>query len=292
MKTLLLLLFVSFGAQAAITGVVNTKSPVQLKKGTTNIKTFATAELCEAEALRLWTIEGQSRTTGTATYSCVEAEKWVVSFGVTACPVKPVDETRPGACPVDTTGTWTQLRTYISAPAPTCWTASAWTPATAPAGACVAVAGETWTHCADEYGTCSYTGTRRVRYGAGTSWAVLERAAVNGGILCDNSVFGDPIRYTVKHCEISGAVITPAPTPTGTAAVSWTQQMVNNDGSVLNNLAGFIIRGGGQQVTVDAAARSSIITGLPSGTHSFTVSAVNSLGVESLPSSPGTKVIP
>lgn len=53
-----------------------------------------------------------------------------------ACPAQPADESRPGTCPAGSTGTWTQTLTYSSAPAPTCWVAGAWTPATAPAGAC------------------------------------------------------------------------------------------------------------------------------------------------------------
>lgn len=245
MKLFIALLFVSFGAQAAITGVVGTQQPVQLKKSTAIVKnadgtpkTFATAELCEAEALRLWTIEGQTRTSGTATYSCISTEKWAVSFGVAPTPV------------------------------------------------------ETWTHCANENELCAFSGTRRVQYGADTRWVTRDIAATNGGVQCSNAVFGDPAQWTEKTCRISDAVIAPAPTPIGTAAVSWVAPTLNADGSPLTNLAGFVIRYGAQQITVDAAARSRVITDLPSGTHSFTVSAVNSLGVESFPSAPGTKVIP
>lgn len=52
------------------------------------------------------------------------------------CPPQPADETRPGECPVGSTGSWTQTQTYTSAPAPTCWTPSGYLPATPPAGAC------------------------------------------------------------------------------------------------------------------------------------------------------------
>jgi hypothetical protein len=54
-----------------------------------------------------------------------------------ACPAKPANETRPGACPAGATGTWTQTLTYTSAASPICWTAGAWAPSSPPAGACV-----------------------------------------------------------------------------------------------------------------------------------------------------------
>ncbi len=49
---------------------------------------------------------------------------------------QPAAETQPVACPAGSTGSWTQTRTYSAAPYPTCWAAGAWTPTTAPAGAC------------------------------------------------------------------------------------------------------------------------------------------------------------
>jgi hypothetical protein len=52
---------------------------------------------------------------------------------------QPATETRTAACPAGTTGSWTQTRSYVSAPYPTCWTATAWLPTAPPAGACVAV---------------------------------------------------------------------------------------------------------------------------------------------------------
>ncbi|WP_194842446.1 alpha-L-rhamnosidase C-terminal domain-containing protein [Endozoicomonas sp. OPT23] len=57
----------------------------------------------------------------------------------------------------------------------------------------------TWTHCADENGTCTFTGTRKVRYGANGLFA--EQTAT-GSIACNNSVFGDPISGVVKSCEV------------------------------------------------------------------------------------------
>lgn len=50
---------------------------------------------------------------------------------------KPADETRTEQCPSGQTGSWTQTRSYSAAAYPTCWAAGAWSPASAPAGACV-----------------------------------------------------------------------------------------------------------------------------------------------------------
>lgn len=80
--------------------------------------------------------------------SCLKAAEarpvgsYTCKVGVTvtaapACPAQPVTETRTQACATGTVGAWMQTRTYSAAPSPTCWAASAWSPATAPAGACV-----------------------------------------------------------------------------------------------------------------------------------------------------------
>lgn len=67
------------------------------------------------------------------------------------------------------------------------------------------VAAATWSFCSNENALCSFTGTRKVRYGADTRWATRDIAAGStGGVQCRNSVFGDPAPGTAKHCEISG----------------------------------------------------------------------------------------
>jgi len=74
----------------------------------------------------------------TSLYTCRTASS--ISIKVTdstTCPARPADETRTQSCPSGTTGTWSQSRTYSSAAYPTCWTAGAWTPSSAPAGYCV-----------------------------------------------------------------------------------------------------------------------------------------------------------
>ncbi|WP_043328379.1 pilus assembly protein [Curvibacter gracilis] len=53
------------------------------------------------------------------------------------------------------------------------------------------------TNCASENGTCAFTGTKEVWYGAGNRWAV---APAYNGVGCNNNVFGDPYSGTVKAC--------------------------------------------------------------------------------------------
>lgn len=75
----------------------------------------------------------------------------------------------------------------------------------------------TWTTCANENSTCTFTGTREVRYGAGNSWNIKTIATSTP---CTNAVFGDPIQGTAKTCQYSSVVVTtPTPPP---PAITWT----------------------------------------------------------------------
>lgn len=55
-----------------------------------------------------------------------------------------------------------------------------------------------WVFCSNENGTCSFSGTRTVRYGANNQYNY--RYAVTSSISCTNAVFGDPISGTAKQC--------------------------------------------------------------------------------------------
>ncbi len=58
-----------------------------------------------------------------------------------------------------------------------------------------------WTNCANEGSTCSFSGTLVVRYGANSSY--YYRTATSS-IACTNTAFGgDPIPGTAKHCDTS-----------------------------------------------------------------------------------------
>ena len=69
---------------------------------------------------------------------------------------------------------------------------------TTPAPAAPVVTAPTWTRCSGENGTCSFTGTRQVRYGAN---GVFATRSATGAIACNNNVFGDPVYGIVKSCE-------------------------------------------------------------------------------------------
>ncbi len=55
-----------------------------------------------------------------------------------------------------------------------------------------------WTFCSNENGTCSFTGTKLVRYGLD---GLFYYRTLSGGTACTNAVFGDPNEGTVKSCH-------------------------------------------------------------------------------------------
>jgi len=59
---------------------------------------------------------------------------------------------------------------------------------------------ETWTACGNEGATCTFPGTREVRYGAN---GVYASKIVAGATACTNAVFGDPIPNVFKACTYS-----------------------------------------------------------------------------------------
>ena len=63
-----------------------------------------------------------------------------------------------------------------------------------------APAAETWNTCAGEEGLCTFSGTRDVRYGAGSSFVTRT---FTGTVACSNSIFGDPALGVVKSCSVS-----------------------------------------------------------------------------------------
>ena len=88
----------------------------------------------------------------------------------------PVDTATPTPIPTDT-ATSTPIPTATATPTPV----------------------PTWTTCAVENGYCSFSGVALVRYGANSTWA---SGTYTNGVLCANSVFGDPLNGTVKSCQI------------------------------------------------------------------------------------------
>lgn len=74
-----------------------------------------------------------------------------------------------------------------------------------------------WIKCAAEYGTCSFSGTRRVLYGASTTASNVIKNFTTS-VVCNNQNFGDPAFGINKSCWYESVTVT---TPPPTA--SWIQ---------------------------------------------------------------------
>src|SRR5262247_2765659 len=66
----------------------------------------------------------------------------------------------------------------------------------------------TWTVCANEGGTCSFSGTQQVRYGANGAYFYKT---LSNGTACTNAVFGDPAPGVPKQCDYTAATTTTPP---------------------------------------------------------------------------------
>jgi hypothetical protein len=89
------------------------------------------------------------------------------------------------------------------------------------------------------------------------------------------------------------------PSTGGSATISWTAPTTNVDGSPLTDLAGYTVLYGTTPTTMTqsskvpgAGATTTTITGLASGTWYFSVGSYTNTGVQSVPSTPATAVIP
>ena len=62
-----------------------------------------------------------------------------------------------------------------------------------------------WTLCATENQTCSFSGTKQVRFGVEPYWSYRT---ITTSVVCETFVFGDPIFGQAKHCDV-GTPTTP-----------------------------------------------------------------------------------
>ncbi len=69
-----------------------------------------------------------------------------------------------------------------------------------------------YTYCAGENGTCSFSGSKTIAYGANGRFAY--KTATNS-INCNNGIFGDPIPNTVKACFVGPTAPAPPSGPAG-----------------------------------------------------------------------------
>ncbi len=74
----------------------------------------------------------------------------------------------------------------------------------------LAASGNNWIECATEGGTCSFSGSRAVRYGTSTRFNVVTGT---NSVACSNTVFGDPAVGELKTCWYAGEGTSAAPTP-------------------------------------------------------------------------------
>lgn len=77
----------------------------------------------------------------------------------------------------------------------------------------------TWTFCANENQQCVFTGTKQIRFGANDQY---NFKTLTDGTPCTNAVFGDPIPFTAKHCDIDNSGSTPPPPPPPPPPSTWT----------------------------------------------------------------------
>ena len=84
---------------------------------------------------------------------------------------------------------------------------------------------------------------------------------------------------------------------TGSVDLNWRAPVTNQDGSQLNDLAGYKIYFGSSQsnlnnvIDIDAGLTNFVVENLPSGTHYFSISAVDLNGNESSRSNIAAKVV-
>ena len=133
-KLLALLLLVPSLALSAVTATV-TPGDWPLYRGSTIVSRHASLEAC---------VEAAKALNVARSYTCRTSTGVVVKITADPPPPppscaapQPAAETQTVQCPAGTTGSWQQTRTYSAAVYPTCWTAGAWSPTAAPAGACV-----------------------------------------------------------------------------------------------------------------------------------------------------------
>jgi hypothetical protein len=81
---------------------------------------------------------------------------------------------------------------------------------------------EEWTFCADENGTCSFSGTKRVRYGKRGRYSY---GIFGGSVSCNNTTFGDPIAGVPKSCQYSAELYTLCATEGQSCTFSGTRQV-------------------------------------------------------------------
>jgi chitodextrinase len=140
-----------------------------------------------------------------------------------------------------------------------------------------------WVFCAGENNTCSFSGTKEVRYGANGSY---NYGTYTNSVFCGNSTFGDPIVGVGKSCDVnmggSGGGDTQAPTaPSGLTSPSKTSTSVSLSWTAsTDNVAvtGYDVYNG-STLAGSASGTTFTVSGLTANTaYAFTVKAKDAAG--------------
>ena len=153
-----------------------------------------------------------------------------------------------------------------------------------------------WTKIADEGASFTFTGTKTVRYGAGSSWIQMS---ITGTGQCTNAFFGsDPIPYTYKECDVLNS---------STVATTTALSATPNPASVGQTVTLAATIGGGSGVTgtvtfkdgattlgtatVASGSASFAATFSTTGSHSLTASYGGDAGNDPSTSSAATETV-
>lgn len=96
-----------------------------------------------------------------------------------------------------------------------------------------------WTQCAGENQTCTFTGTKLVRYGNGSNWSPTK--TLTSPVGCNNTTFApDPFPGNYKVCQIMDVPVVATPPTPGTTVkiVSWDNPTTNTDGTPVCTITG------------------------------------------------------
>ena len=146
----------------------------------------------------------------------------------------------------------------------------------------------------------SSTGALYGRAGDGTSGAYsgIQISVSDGKAQATLPAFTITVSDGKAQATLPVFTITVSPPVIGSATLSWQAPAKNEDGSPLTDLAGYVVRYSKNPGNLDQtisignpSATTTVIENLVEGTWFFTLSSVNSSGVESRPTGTVSKVI-
>jgi hypothetical protein len=89
------------------------------------------------------------------------------------------------------------------------------------------IIGSTWSLCVPHGNWCSFSGTKTVRYGAGSTYA---QGTYTGGVDCNDYTFVDPAPGIAKHCDIEVPTYQPVVKEMALTDADWKNILVSDLG--------------------------------------------------------------